>query len=299
MKLKIFIALLLVAGAWVGGRVYINGRAGAGSAAARNAAARNAAAGEGGPGTAGVVVEEGGAAVQRINESYRLAPGARVEVRGINGPVEIATAEGDTAEVQIESRADDAKALERTKIRVEHASDRLVVRGPENSGTGGFLGWLTGKGGSAKHNVRLLLPRKVALAAAGINGRMRVGEIEGGMNVSGVNGSVEVASAAGRADVSGVNGGVSFALASVGEEGVQVTGVNGRVELRLAPTVNADVDVSGLNGRVSNELPNATVGDQGRSHYSARVGAGGPRITLSGINGGITLAGPAAKPSTN
>ena len=292
MKLKIFAALLLVAGAWVAGRTYINGRAGAGSAAARRAAA-----GEGAPGVAGVVVEEGGATVQRINESYRLAPGARVEVHAINGPVEIATAEGDTAEVQIESRADDAKMLERTKIRIEHASDRLVVRGPENSG-GGFLGWLTGRGKGTKHNVRLLVPRKVAFEASGVNGRVRVGEIEGGMSVSGVNGGVEVASAAGRADVSGVNGGVSFALASVGEEGVQVTGVNGRVELRLAPTVNADVDVSGLNGRVSNELPNATVGDQGRSHYSARVGAGGPRISLSGINGGVTLAGPAS-PSAN
>ena len=295
MKLKLFIALLFVAGAWVAGRTYINGRAGAGSAAERNAVAGESAAGGG---ATGVVAEEGGATVQRINESYRLAPGARVEVRGINGPVEITTAEGDTAEVQIESRADDAKALERAKIRVEHASDRLVVRGPENGGGGGFLGWLTGRGKGAKHNVKLLLPRKIALSASGVNGRLRVGEIEGGMNVSGVNGSVEVASAAGGADVSGVNGGVSFALASVGQEGVQVSGVNGRVELRLAPTVNADVDVSGLNGRVSNELPNATVGDQGRSHFSARVGQGGPRISLSGINGGVTLAGP-ANPSAN
>ena len=295
MKLKIFIALLLVAGAWAAGRMYINGRAGAGSAAERSAVA---GASEAGGGAAGVIAEEGGAAVQRINESYRLAPGARVEVRGINGPVEIATAEGDKAEVQTEARADDAKSLERNRIRVDYTADRLVVRGPENSGGGGFLNWITGRSGRAKHNVKLLLPRKVELSASGVNGRVRVGEIEGGMDVSGVNGSVEVASAAGRADVSGVNGGVAFALASVGEEGVQVSGVNGGVELRLAPTVNADVDVSGLNGRVSNELANAVVGDQGRTHFSARVGAGGPRISLSGINGGITLAGP-AKPSAN
>ena len=295
MKLKIFIALLFVAGAWVAGRVYINGKAGAGSAAERNAVAGESATG----GATGVTAEEGGATVQRINESYRLAPGARVEVHNINGPVEIATAAGDTAEVQIEARADDAKVLERGKIRVEHATDRLVVRGPENGGGGGFLGWLTGKGGRAKHSVKLLLPRKVELAASSVNGRVRVGEIEGGVDVTGVNGGVELASAAGGAEVTGVNGGVSFALASVGQEGVQVSGVNGRVELLLAPTVNADVDVSGVNGRVSNELPNATVGEQTRAHFSARVGAGGPRISLNGINGGVTLAGPAAKPATD
>lgn len=295
MKLKLFIALLFVAGAWVAGRMYINGRAGAGSAAERHAVAGES---KGGGGAAGVVVEEGGATVQRIDESYRLAPGARVEVRDINGPVEVATAEGDEAEVQIESRADDAKVLERGKIRVEHAADRLVVRGPENGGGGGFLSWITGHGGRAKHNVKLLLPRRVALSASSVNGRVRVGEIEGGTDVTGVNGSVELASAAGGAEVAGVNGSVAFALASVGQEGVQVTGVNGGVELRLAPTVNADVDVSGLNGRVSNELPNATVGEQGRARFSARVGAGGPRINLNGINGGVTLAGP-AKASAN
>jgi hypothetical protein len=285
MKLKIFIALLLVAGAWLAGRVYINSKSDAGAETAEN----HAVAGERAPG-GGVISEEGGASVQRINESYRLAPGARVEVRGINGPVEITTGEGDTAEIQIEARADDAKVLERGKIKVEHANDRLVVRGPENGGGGGFLSWITGRSGRAKHNVKLLLPRRVMLSASGVNGRVRIGELEGRLDVTGVNGSVEVASAAGGAEVSGVNGSVAFALARLGDEGVQVSGVNGRVELRLAPTINADVDVSGINGRVNNELTNASVGDEGRGRFSARVGTGGPLIQMSGINGGVTLA---------
>ena len=286
MKLKIFIAVLLVVGAWVAGRMYFGGGTGGGET---RVAESRAVAGEG-AGGAGTVAEEGGAAVQRINESYRLAPGARVEVSGINGPVEVATAEGDTAEVQIEARADDARVLERGRVRIEHSSDRLVVRGPRNGG-GGFLNWVTGRGGRAKHNVRLLLPRTVTLSASGVNGRVRVGELEGGLDVSGVNGWVELSSAGGGAEVSGVNGGVSLALARVGESGVSVSGVNGRVEFRLAPSVNADVDVTGLNGRVSNELKNATVEEQGRARFSARVGAGGPRITMIGINGGVTLAG--------
>ena len=94
MKLKIFIALLLVVGAWVAGRMYFGGGVGSGGA---RVAESHVVAGENAPGGAGTVAEEGGAAVQRINESYRLAPGARVEVSGINGPVEVATAEGDTA----------------------------------------------------------------------------------------------------------------------------------------------------------------------------------------------------------
>lgn len=287
MKLKIFIALLLVAGAWVAGRLYINrSEAVAGPSEGHSVAGESAAGG----GPAGTVTEENGATVQRINESYKLAAGARVEVRGIHGPVEIVTADGDTAQVQIESRADDAKVLQRGRIRIEHAGDRLVVRGPENGGGGGFLSWITGRGGRAKHNVKLLLPRRVELSASSVNGRLRVGEIDGEIEVTGVNGSVEMASAARRAEVTGVNGSVAFALASLGPEGVEVSGVNGHVALRLAATVNAEVDVSGLNGRVSNELQNTTVGEQTRSRFSARVGQGGPPITLNGINGGVTLA---------
>jgi hypothetical protein len=287
MKLKIFVALLLVAGAWVAGRVYINGRSLAGQP---HPTEGRESANEAGAAVEGVVAEENGSTVQRINESFRLAAGARVEVTGINGPVEIATAEGDKAEIQIEARAENARALRRGRINIERADDRLVVRGPQNNG-GGFFSWLTGGGGGrAKHSVKLLLPRKVELVASGVNGPVRVGEIDGGLDVTGVNGAVEVASAAGRAEVSGVNGAVSFALASLGPEGVEVSGVNGRVELRLAPAVNADVDVSGLNGRVNNELQNAAVGEQSRARFSARVGAGGPPITLSGINGGVTLA---------
>jgi hypothetical protein len=284
MKLKISIAVLLVAAALAAGRAYFGGGAGQ----PRQPAEGRAVAGESGPGS-GHVAEEGGATVQRISETYRLAPGAKVEVRGINGPVEIAAGDGDAAEVRVEARADDARALERGRITVEGARDRLVVRGPSNGG-GGFLSWLTGRGGRARHDVKLLLPRGVELGANGINGRLRVGELGGALEVSGVNGGVEAALAAGGAEVSGVNGSVSLSLSGVGEGGVQVSGVNGHVELLFAPTVNADLDVSGLNGRVSNELRNATVEEQSRARFHARVGAGGPRVNLSGINGGVTLA---------
>ena len=279
MKFKIFIAVLLVAGAWVAGRSYWRGQSGEEQILAAASPAAPAPAGEAtGPG------------LQQIDESYRLSPGARVEVSGINGPVEIVTAEGDAAEVHAETRADDGRTLERQKITVEHAADRLVVRGGKPGG-GGFLSWLGGrKGGRAKHSVRLLLPRRVTLDANGINGRLRVGELEGGLEVSGVSGAVEVGSAAGGSEVSGVNGPVSLSLASVGAGGVQVSGINGPVDLRLAATVNADIDAVGINGPVVNELTRAAGGGQGGAPFSARVGAGGPHINLSGINGGLTLS---------
>jgi hypothetical protein len=98
MKLRIFFAVLLVAGAWVAGRALTNRGGGGGEAEF----AADVKAGE-----------------RVVNDSYKLSPGARVEVTGIHGNVRIATAVGDTAEVHVVTESGDARDLERNKIMVE------------------------------------------------------------------------------------------------------------------------------------------------------------------------------------
>src|SRR5215207_4688977 len=60
-----------------------------------------------------------------IRQTYELAPGARVEVGGINGPVKIETADVKTAEVYIERTASSQEALNRRKINIEADSNKL------------------------------------------------------------------------------------------------------------------------------------------------------------------------------
>src|SRR5689334_11466089 len=63
-----------------------------------------------------------------FNQSYTLAAGARVEVRGINGTVDIETANGSTAEVHIVRSARSRDDLNYHKIIVEQTANGLVVR---------------------------------------------------------------------------------------------------------------------------------------------------------------------------
>lgn len=276
MKLKIFVVVIVVVVAWLAGRHFIHFPV-AGSGDSRSFAA---SAGDG---------------RQLINDSYALSPGARVEVSGINGPVEIVTTDGATAEVHVENEASDARDLQYHQIAVEHGADYITIRGQNRSGGWGFLRWLTGRGGgsrSARQSVVLKVPRRVEVAARGVNGELKIGEVEGAVRVSNVNGPVTVARASGRADVSGVNGPITLAVGKL-DEGVRVSGVNGDIELKLAADTNADVDVGGLMGSVTNDLKNASVdtgSDNNNSKFSARVGAGGPPIRLSGIRGNVHLA---------
>jgi hypothetical protein len=232
-------------------------------------------------------------------QTYKLDAGASVEVRGINGSVEIKTADTDTADVRVVRTSDGADALEYGRVTIEGSPAGLVVRG-ENRGGRGFWRWLWGGGGSVRQEVTLVVPRRVDVLTKGVNGPVSVGEVEGAVAVEGVNGRVEVAGSTGRAEIKGVNGLVKFAVTRL-DGGMEIKGVNGNVEVRFRGLVNADIDVKGNNGGMTLNLPNVTTQErQNFSSMRARVGSGGTQIDVKGVNGHIRFESdaPASSPST-
>lgn len=219
----------------------------------------------------------------QIDQTYTLAGGARVEVRGINGTVDIETAAGSTAEVHVTRLARNREDLEYHKIYVEQtAGGGLVVRGEEKNNDHGDH--------QVRHRVSLRLPRQIDLKVSGVNGRATVGAVDGPIQLSGINGAVEVGQAVGYADINGINGRVKVNIVRLGERGIHVSGVNGGVEIQFAEDLNADVEVTGINGRVNADVPNVTVmGKLERNNFRAKVGAGGTPITINGINGSVKL----------
>ncbi len=262
MKKRIFLALLLVAAAWLAGRFMMSD---------------------------GEEAQDAFAGQSEIHETFELAAGANVEVRSINGPVTVETSETTTAEVHISRTAKDPGDIAEHKIHIEHTPTSLVVRG-ENGPGRGWWRRLFGGGGAVETRVTLKLPRRVEFEARGINGAVTIGEIDGALSVKGVNGRVEARQAEGNARVSGTNGGVQLTFARVGGQGVEVAGINGNVQFRMGTEAAADVDVHGLNGRVSVSIPSATVerNDHG-SRVKAKIGAGGARVEVKGVNGNVSF----------
>lgn len=232
----------------------------------------------------------GALAREETRQTFELAAGARIEVVGINGAVEIETADTTTAEVYILRTAARQDDLESGRIAVEQTGGSLVVRG-ENNRRRGFWRRLWG-GGSVRQQVRMRVPRRVELAARGVNGQLSVGEIEGTLRVSGINGRVEVAQTTGDAEINGINGKLVLMIKSLSEHGLRVSGVNGSVELNFAQEdVNADLRASGVTGSVHADLPNVVSdSDSDRWNYRARIGTGGALISINGINGSVRLA---------
>ena len=220
---------------------------------------------------------------EEIRQSYQLSPGARVELAGLNGAVNIETANTNKAEVLIERTATSQEALDRRKVIVEADANSLRIHGEKGDGT--FITRIFGS--SAGERVTLKLPRQIALYAKGVNGTFVTGDIDGGVEVAGVNGRVQIGSAAGRATFKGINGNMVVGLKKIDQDGVTLNGINGNIELKLASDVNADFDARGMNGQVVSDLPNVEIDKDRRGHYSARIGAGGAGITAKGINGNV------------
>ena len=218
-----------------------------------------------------------------FHQSYQLAAGARVDVQAINGSVEIATAAGSTAEVNIFRSARTTEDLQYRKVLVEQTANSLVVHGEKNTGNSGHH--------DVRQRVVLSLPRQIDLGVSGINGKVDVGEIDGPVKLSGINGRVEVAQAVGYSNISGINGRVKVTISRLGEQGIHVSGVNGGVELFFSDDLNADLDVTGINGSVNADVANVTVvGKVDRQNFHAKIGSGGSPIKVSGVNGHVKLS---------
>ena len=229
-------------------------------------------------------------------KTFELKPGARIEVQGINGKVEIQTSDTKTAEVYVRRTGDSPGSLRRRELTIELTADVLLVRSKQN-----HVGiWDHLFGHNPKEEVVIKAPRQIALSLKGINGPVTTGEIDGTIEAKGINGRVELGQASESAEIGGINGNIVLALSNLGDRGATIKGVNGGIELRLASGLNADLTARGMNGNVRSDIPEVIVDkEETGSRYSAHIGSGGAPITLAGINGNVRLTRAASSTETS
>ncbi|HEU0179995.1 MAG TPA: DUF4097 family beta strand repeat-containing protein [Blastocatellia bacterium] len=225
---------------------------------------------------------DSGEVTNQINKTVTLAPEANVKIQSINGLVSIETWDSDKAEINITVRASDTAAMERRPIIIENTPNSLTIRTEDDKGGRRREEWV-------RHEVRLKLPKSVNLKLDSINGKVDVGEINGELGVSSVNGGVMVAQAGTATHLNSINGGISVSLLRLGEGGLRVDSINGGVKIGLPPETNAEIDVHSVNGGIDSDLQITVVGEVKRGQLRGHVGGGGPPITISSVNGGVTL----------
>src|SRR5919202_967348 len=195
-----------------------------------------------------------------INETYKLTPGAQVDVHSISGSVTVETGETDTASVHIVRSASTREELECRPVRIEHTDASLRLDGNDQR--------RRCQNARVRQEVTLRLPRRVALNVESVSGHVTAGDLDGPLhftsisghatvgNVRGpvqfnsISGHVRVASALDAATFNSISGHVSINLPRLGARGLRAQSISGSVDVGVGDEVNADVRVESISGEV-------------------------------------------------
>jgi DUF4097 and DUF4098 domain-containing protein YvlB len=227
-----------------------------------------------------------------VEETRPLAANGAFELENTNGSVRLTSWDEPRVRIEAVKRARSERALEELKIEITGEADRVSVRTRYPRPR-----WL---GGSAAVDYRVSLPRGARVRVGTVNGRVEVDGVAGELIASTVNGSVDVTHAGSRVDASSVNGKVEVEVARVDPAGRgRLSTTNGSVRLTLPRDASADVVAHTVNGRVSCDFDLAD-GSKSRRELEGRIGAGGARFELQSVNGSARidrgLSGAASAP---
>lgn len=224
-------------------------------------------------------------------KSYELEPGGRVEITNVNGKIKVLPSTGNSVEVVATKTGRGAtqesakESLEALEIRESQSGGvvKIETHLPRSSG-------LFNRGGATvEYLVRM--PAKAEIKASTVNGGVEIEGVEGRVVAEATNGGVEARGIGGPIEASTTNGGVDVDLSRVAADGVKLECTNGGITLRLPSDAQATISARVTNGGIdTGNLPFKVRGEASRRRLDGDLNGGGPRITLEGTNGGITMS---------
>lgn len=143
-----------------------------------------------------------------------------------------------------------------------------------------------------ERQLRGLRPRKIDLKLDSVNGGINVSDVRGNLRFQTVNGGITLSGVNGTVKGETVNGGVHVDIAGNRweGEGLEVETVNGGVVLTVPAAFAANVHAETVNGGMTTNFDGAVVeGKWGPKKMDLRVGGGGPRVSVTTVNGGVQI----------
>ena len=226
----------------------------------------------------------------------QLAPGQSIEVIGVNGSIHASASRGGSISVTAVKTARRSNPAEVRFETVPHAGGVTICAVyPEPAGSApnqcqpGGRGRNNSKDNDTRVDFTVQVPAGIGLRARTVNGSIDAQGLRGDTEGTTVNGSVNV-STTGTARATTVNGAIDATMdRAVWPNGARFTTVNGAVTLRLPSSVNADVRLAAVNGGIRSDFPLQISNEPGPQHAEGVLGAGGQKLDVNTVNGGIAL----------
>jgi hypothetical protein len=226
------------------------------------------------------------------SKTYQLQPGATVELNNVNGRIDVEPGTGNALEVVAEKIAKGVsseaakEALGRIEIQETVSATGVRIDTKLQRVTHGFF-----NGGSLEVRYRVRVPASTTVKFSTVNGGIELRALTGRIEAETVNGGVKAREISGTIRASTTNGGVEVDLSEVPPDGAKLECVNGGIELSLPSGSRANVSASVVNGGISTNGLSIEASESTRRRLDGRLNGGGPRLELSGTNGGIVITG--------
>ena len=221
-----------------------------------------------------------------------------IMIRNLNGPIFVEAATGDRVEVTAHrrTRRGDPDYVRFEVQRFGEGDQDVLICALWGEDTecseNGYRrrGSRRDRGNDVRVEFRVRVPRGVKVAVHGVNGEVRVEGTTTEVDANTVNGSVFVSTASGPVNARSVNGGVRAIMGAFDlRSDLDFSSVNGTVVAEFAGSLDAEVDLRTVNGRFRTDFPVTISGRIDPRRLRARVGEGGPRISLHTVNGNVEL----------
>src|SRR5262245_16440777 len=225
----------------------------------------------------------------------RIAPGATLEIKGVNGSISATPASGREIEIVATKRGrrSDPKTVEIEFA--EHAGGLTICAvyparegDRPNECKAGREGRMSVRNNDVNVDFTIKLPAGVSFVARTVNGPVVAEGLLGDVAAYTVNGGIRV-EATGHASAETVNGSIRATLGkSDWKDPLAFKTVNGSVRVSLPAASDTSVHVETVNGGIDSEFE---MSEQRRTRRSltGTIGRGGRELQIKTVNGSVAL----------
>ena len=226
------------------------------------------------------------------DRTYQVSPTATLEVENTNGSITVRTHDAPTFQVTAHrtaravSEQGARELLGKLSLEQTATADRVRLAMPKISGVS--------IGQHVEVRYEIAVPATAAVMLTTVNGQVDVEDVTGAVELETVNGGIEARGLSGLRKAETVNGSVRLRLLALPAQGADIETVNGGVNLALPRDANASVTVDTGNGGIDVDgFESVRDTERKRRHFEGRLNAGGPRLRVETVNGGVTISGAA------
>lgn len=248
--------------------------------------------------------------------SFDMRPGARLEVEGFNGSVEIQSWDQNKADISGAKYGNSDAALDAIRIDARQTPDGVMVRAVRASGFRGNLGTkfviqvprntrldriVTSNGGIRIENTEGPVVARTSnggVRLAGVHGDVDVTTSNGGVDVDGATGRavlntsnahIQVARLSGPVHAQTSNGSVTLEFDSTPKDDVRADTSNASITIRMPGDAAVRLRASTSNASINTDFDVTARGEISKTRLEGTINGSGPLMELTTSNGGIHI----------